>query len=240
MYNIYGCDYMQDIYTYFMLFTIYSILGWIIELVDLSILEKKLIKNRGFFIGPYCPIYGFGALIMTLFLTKYENDPVVLFFMAIIVTSILEYFTSVILEKVFNARWWDYSNMPFNINGRVLLINSLGFGFFGLILIYYFNPFLLNIFSKINYNIFQIISIILFIMFLLDAILSITIMFKIKANTKLFKGDNTYILSSKVKEELKKFGKLKKRLLNAFPHINILDNNPLKKIKIFLEKNFKK
>jgi len=231
---------MQDIYTYFMLFTIYSILGWIIELVDLSILEKKLIKNRGFFIGPYCPIYGFGALIMTLFLTKYENDPVVLFFMAIIVTSILEYFTSVILEKVFNARWWDYSNMPFNINGRVLLINSLGFGFFGLILIYYFNPFLLNIFSKINYNIFQIISIILFIMFLLDAILSITIMFKIKANTKLFKGDNTYILSSKVKEELKKFGKLKKRLLNAFPHINILDNNPLKKIKIFLEKNFKK
>jgi len=223
-----------------MLFTIYSILGWIIELVDLSILEKKLIKNRGFFIGPYCPIYGFGALIMTLFLTKYENDPVVLFFMAIIVTSILEYFTSVILEKVFNARWWDYSNMPFNINGRVLLINSLGFGFFGLILIYYFNPFLLNIFSKINYNIFQIISIILFIMFLLDAILSITIMFKIKANTKLFKGDNTYILSSKVKEELKKFGKLKKRLLNAFPHINILDNNPLKKIKIFLEKNFKK
>lgn len=231
---------MQTIYTYFMLFLLYSILGWIIELVDLSIIERKLIKNRGFLIGPYCPIYGFGALLMTLFLTKYENDPVVLFFMAIIVTSILEYYTSVILEKIFKARWWDYSNMKFNINGRVLLINSLGFGFFGLILIYYFNPFLFSMFNKINPTFFAGISIILFIIFLTDVILSITIMLKIKSNTKLFKGDNTYILSSKVKDELKKFGVLKKRLLNAFPNINILDNNPLKSIKIFLEKNFKK
>lgn len=231
---------MQTIYTYFMLFLLYSILGWIIELVDLSIIERKLIKNRGFLIGPYCPIYGFGALLMTLFLTKYENDPVVLFFMAIIVTSILEYYTSVILEKIFKARWWDYSNMKFNINGRVLLINSLGFGFFGLILIYYFNPFLFSMFNKINSTLFAGISIILFIIFLTDVILSITIMLKIKSNTKLFKGDNTYILSSKVKDELKKFGVLKKRLLNAFPNINILDNNPLKSIKIFLEKNFKK
>lgn len=231
---------MQTIYTYFMLFLLYSILGWIIELVDLSIIERKLIKNRGFLIGPYCPIYGFGALLMTLFLTKYENDPVVLFFMAIIVTSILEYYTSVILEKIFKARWWDYSNMKFNINGRVLLINSLGFGFFGLILIYCFNPFLFSMFNKINPTFFAGISIILFIIFLTDVILSITIMLKIKSNTKLFKGDNTYILSSKVKDELKKFGVLKKRLLNAFPNINILDNNPLKSIKIFLEKNFKK
>lgn len=231
---------MQTIYTYFMLFLLYSILGWIIELVDLSIIERKLIKNRGFLIGPYCPIYGFGALLMTLFLTKYENDPVVLFFMAIIVTSILEYYTSVILEKIFKARWWDYSNMKFNINGRVLLINSLGFGFFGLILIYYFNPFLFSMFNKINPTFFAGISIILFIIFLTDVILSITIMLKIKSNTKLFKGDNTYILSSKVKDELKKFGVLKKRLLNAFPNINILDNNPLKGIKIFLERNFKK
>ncbi len=231
---------MQDIYIYFMLFIIYAIIGWIIELVDLSIIEKRLVKNRGFLIGPYCPIYGFGALIMTLFLTKYENDPMVLFLMAIIVTSILEYFTSVLLEKVFKARWWDYSNMPFNINGRILLINSLGFGFFGLILIYYLNPFFLDLFNKINNNIFEIMTIVIFLIFLTDAILSITIMFKIKANTKLFKGDNTYILSKKVKEELKKFGILKKRLLNAFPHINILDNNPLKMIKTFLEKNFKK
>lgn len=231
---------MQNIYIYFMLFFLYSVLGWLIELVDLSIIERRLIKNRGFFIGPYCPIYGFGALLMTLFLTRYENDPLVLFFMAIVVTSILEYYTSVILEKVFKARWWDYSKMKFNINGRVLLINSLGFGFFGLILIYYFNPFLFNMFDKINPTFFAVISIILFIIFLTDVILSITIMFKIKANTKLFKGDNTYILSSKVKDELKKFGILKKRLLNAFPNINILDNNPLKNIKIFLEKNFKK
>ncbi len=230
----------MNIYFYLMLFFLYSISGWIIELIDLSVIEKRLVKNRGFLIGPYCPIYGFGALLMTLFLTRYSDDLITLFFMAMLLTSALEYFTSILLEKLFKARWWDYSNMGYNINGRVLLINSLGFGFFGLLLIHYINPFLLEQFNKFNMTVFKAITLIFLILFATDAVLSIMIMFKLRSNAKMLKGDSSIFLSKKVKKELSRFGIFKKRIFNAFPNINFSNNKALKNIKIFLDKNFKK
>ena len=100
------------------LFITYSIIGWVIEEIDILILQKKVV-NRGFLIGPYCPIYGFGSLFIILFLNKYLDDPIVLFFMTMISCGILEYLTSFIMEKIFKTRWWDYSDEKFNINGRI-------------------------------------------------------------------------------------------------------------------------
>ena len=102
---------------YFLLFIIYSFMGWLMEIID-NIIVKHKIVNRGFLLGPYCPIYGFGCLSLIFFLSNYKSDPIILFFMAIVICSILEYSTSYIMEKLFKLRWWDYTDKKFNINGR--------------------------------------------------------------------------------------------------------------------------
>ena len=103
---------------YFLLFIIYSFMGWLMEIID-NIIVKHKIVNRGFLLGPYCPIYGFGCLSLIFFLSNYKSDPIILFFMAIVICSILEYSTSYIMEKLFKLRWWYYIDKKFNINGRI-------------------------------------------------------------------------------------------------------------------------
>ncbi len=98
--QIYGID----LKVYFLLFIIYAVIGWCMEVICKLIQYKKFV-DRGFLIGPYCPIYGVGALLITFFLNKYVQDPVVLFVMAVVVCGILEYLTSYFMEKIYHARW---------------------------------------------------------------------------------------------------------------------------------------
>lgn len=95
-------------------FFIYSFLGWICEIIYCSILDKKF-QNRGFLYGPYCPIYGFGAMIILKVLIPFSAHPIFLFVMGMFVCSVLEYVTSYVMEKAFHLRWWDYSKHKFNI-----------------------------------------------------------------------------------------------------------------------------
>lgn len=103
---------------YFMLFLLYSFIGWSIEVIG-QLLEKHRFINRGFLVGPICPIYGWGCIAMILTLTKYKSDFFLLFAMAIVICSILEYFTSYFMEKLFHVRWWDYTRRKYNLNGRI-------------------------------------------------------------------------------------------------------------------------
>ena len=184
--------------------------------------KKRKITARGFLIGPWCPIYGFGALFITLLLKKYYNDPVALFIMSFLMGTILEYVTSYLMEKLFHARWWDYSDHKFQINGRVSLTTSLGFGLLGLILVYIFNPFFLRIIKNIPSIIFTIIMITILIIFLTDVIAS----YKIISNIKITKNTNikdiTEQYNEKVKEILKNKSIFNRRLLNAFPHLKFI------------------
>ena len=120
---------------YFVLFMIYSVAGWCVEEVTCSIIEKKIV-DRGFLIGPLCPIYGFGGTGITIFLTKYINSPIAVFCMGVLLCAVLEYFTSYIMEKIFNARWWDYSNDKLNLNGRICVRTLIPFGVFGMLVLY--------------------------------------------------------------------------------------------------------
>ena len=124
---------------YVLMFFIYSVFGWCLENAD-QFLRKHKVSNRGFLIGTYCPIYGVGALLLHLLLSKYANDPIVLFILSVIVCASLEYLISYIMEVTFNARWWDYSDRRFNLNGRICLETSIPFGIFGTLSIYVFNP----------------------------------------------------------------------------------------------------
>ena len=105
-------------------FIIYSFFGWVLESIFKSIIQMKLV-NSGFLHGPFCPIYGFGAIIMLLFLNSFKNNVFILFIAGFIVLSVWEYIVGVLLEKKFNTKYWDYSENFLNIQGRVFLMNSI-------------------------------------------------------------------------------------------------------------------
>lgn len=122
----------------FLWFVLYSIVGWVYETTLCSV-EQRDFVNRGFLNGPYCPIYGYGALLNILFLAEVRNT-ILLFFAAALLTGILEYLTSWGMEQLFHARWWDYSDKKFNINGRVYLTGAVAFGSFSVILLKVVHP----------------------------------------------------------------------------------------------------
>lgn len=121
------------------LFALYSFIGWVLETVYCSIPAQKFVY-RGFLVGPVCPIYGFGAIAVVLILTPFANHPELVFLFSIILTSLLEYTSSVLLEKLFKKSFWDYSDRKFNVNGRICLMNSSIFGALSLFLIYVLHP----------------------------------------------------------------------------------------------------
>lgn len=162
---------MNMYYIYFLSFVIYSFLGWICETVYCAIIDK-LYVNRGFLKGPFCPIYGVGALIVIQILTPVSDNIILLFLSGMIFTSILEYITGFLLEVVFNLKWWDYSSYRFNIKGRVCLLNSILFGILSVIAVTVINPIIIDLIENIVFNTIRWICNILVIYFLLDTIIT--------------------------------------------------------------------
>ena len=129
-----------DMYHIINWFYIYSFLGWLWESSYVSFKEKKLV-NRGFVTGPVCTIYGFGAVIVYLILKPISGNIILLYLGGVIVPTILEYATAVLMETLFHTSWWDYSKNKYNFQGRICLGASLGWGAFSVILFYVFQPF---------------------------------------------------------------------------------------------------
>lgn len=124
---------------WFLWFVLYGFIGWIYESTLCSVMEKKLV-NRGFLNGPVCPIYGTGAVLVTAVFFGRTENLFILFFGSILLTCGAEYLTSVLLEKLFDARWWDYSSQRFNIAGRVSLLGALAFGSLSVLLVLFLHP----------------------------------------------------------------------------------------------------
>lgn len=194
--------------------------GWCMEVIGKLITLKKFV-NRGFLIGPVCSIYGVGAILITFLLKKYIDDPITLFIMAILLCGILEYLTSYIMEKIFHARWWDYSQRRFNINGRVCLNTIIPFGLLGMFIMYVSNPFFLGILNKLPNSIINGISIILIIIYATDNLVSANIISRLGKTTRAIEKnlDNTEEIANKVKEAIEGKSKLYRRLINAYPTI---------------------
>lgn len=205
-----------NIQMYYLLFMLYSFLGWCMEVICKLVTMKKFI-NRGFLIGPYCPIYGWGAISITILLKRYTSDPIALFVMSIVICSVIEYFTSYFMEKKYNARWWDYSNKKFNINGRICLETMIPFGILGVIIMYFINPAVFSLYEKIPSILLNIISIILLIMFITDNIISSNIVSSVDIISSKLKRDNTEEITEKVKQILRQKSWLHRRLVNAYP-----------------------
>ena len=132
-----------------LLFFIFSGMGWIWEVI-LHIIEDGMIINRGVLAGPWLPIYGAGGILILLLLKKWRRQPFHLFGMIMLLCGTIEYFTSVMLEMLFGVRWWDYSDMLFQLRGRVCLEGLTIFGFGGLFIVYAAAPFLDNRIQKLS------------------------------------------------------------------------------------------
>lgn len=163
-----------------LLFSFYSLIGWILETVFKSIRENKFI-NSGFLSGPFCPIYGFGAMLILLsikildgvFMIKPLPSLFSNFIIAIIITTLLEYYVGVILEKLFKCKWWDYSNEPFNIKGRVCLKYSIFWGMLACIFIVVIHPLYTPIITSVPIVLKAILSAAIIFYFIWDTIKSV-------------------------------------------------------------------
>ncbi len=184
--------------TLILLFFIYSFCGWVMESF-LQFIEKKKFINRGFFIGPYCPIYGCGGILMTIFLRELEHSPFQILLASTLLCTVLEYVTSYLMEKLFKARWWDYSHKLFHLNGRVCLENAIMFGFAGVLLIRYINPLLLDMIYAISGNLRIWLSGLLVGIFLLDNIVSFAIIGSFRRTVTRATEDNTEEITKRVK-----------------------------------------
>lgn len=227
---------------------IYGFLGWCLEVVYATVNTGRFI-NRGFLNGPVCPIYGFGAVIIIICLAPFKNNLFLLFIGSVFITSLLEYITGLILEKVFYNKWWDYSHMPFNIKGYICLKFSLAWGIACIFLVRIVHPVISGIINLIPYILVQICAVIIIILFIIDLIASINTILKL--NTTLQKiqeigikireksdelGEDILEEALEFKKKYENFSKetieLKKRYINlikknrfytrlikAFPHV---------------------
>lgn len=196
------------------MFAFYSFLGWILETVFKSINRKKFV-NSGFLKGPFCPIYGFGAiLIIQSFRLLNSISLSNLFFnlfVAIILTTLLEYYTGLILEELFKCKWWDYSNEFLNIKGRICLKYSIIWGILAYLLIKVIHPFYLTVITKVPLLLKYVFSIFIVLYFILDAMKSIAEIYNLRQ-----------ILFTNYKSPLEQFSNkiMKyKRIYLAFPRL---------------------
>lgn len=223
---------------FFLVFFIYSIIGYLVEVICVSLNQKKIVFSRGYLIGPYLPIFGAGSLIITLFLWKYREDVLALFVMAMVSCCVLEYFTSLILEKIFKLRWWDYSEKKFNLNGRICLETGVLFGIGGIFIIKVTNPLIFMLFECFSKTALIAIAIFSFVVMLADFILSTFTIFKLKIDTsKFINMDATRVVKDEVRKSLRRYRYLYKRFLEAFPALTT--NSNFSKIRAVVSKKIK-
>lgn len=202
---------------YLLLFFSFSFLGWLMEIV-LKFLEFKRFINRGFLIGPYCPIYGFGTVLIVRLLSRYAADPLTLFVMSLAICATLEYITSVLMEKLFHARWWDYSHRHFNLNGRICAGTLIPFGVMGMLLVYIIKPAFFSLFERIPAAWIKAVCIVLGGAMLADTIVSVHVLGRIRRLASSTHADDTETLNRQIRSALSEYGLLLRRTLRAFPY----------------------
>ena len=207
---------MRALAIWFLIFIVYSIVGWLLE-ITVGLLQKHRFVNRGFLIGPICPIYGTGALLITFCLSPLHN-PIVIFIASILICATLEYSTSVIMEKLFHVRWWDYSDRPFNLNGRICLEALIVFGIGGTLVTLIFSPALYHILSSLPDVALYALALIFVVALLADAFLSLYLIKGFRVTVGIAAKDATIEISERVHDLIMTKGKLSRRLLKAFPN----------------------
>lgn len=224
---------MQLFYEFVIMLFLFSILGWVME-VTLKFIQYHRFINRGFLIGPYCPIYGFGVIGVTILvgglLGRAGTYPET-FMAGFVICGFLEYMTSLYMEKMFHARWWDYSNKPMNLHGRIWIGNLILFGLASVIIVKLIDPHYFNFIATIDPLIISVLAWIIIILMVSDYILSHILMNIVKKEIDNSTGDNTEEISRQIHELLRNRSALHRRILQAYPDFKVLPHNFMTKYK---------
>ncbi len=196
---------------YFLWFIAYSFVGWAYESAICSINERTLV-NRGFLNGPLCPVYGFGALASIFILDMRTDNLFILFFAGMLIACTIEYITAVLLERLFNARWWDYSHYLFHIQGRVCLLGAVVFGVLVVLLIKYIHPFVGALIDQLPARWQIVLSVVIFTFLIVD--LYITVRHLLLLNSRLQKMQ--LAINQFLKQYAQQAGVLKESLTSKF------------------------
>lgn len=221
----------EDINKIIIYFVFYSFIGFLLETI-FGLFSKGVIESRkSFLFGPFCAIYGIGAILMILSLNKLKDRPILLFLLGGIIGTIAEYGMSYICEKIFHFIWWDYSGYFLNINGRVCLYFSVMWGALAVILIKYVNPFFNKILERIseakNYKLIKSLFKLLIIFLIFDIIVTIVALrlFYIKIDNNFnVSGVNRY-LANRTSYTIKEENSFEKEMLLIYPNIRVVDYN---------------
>ncbi len=218
---------MQLVYEFIIMLFLFSILGWGME-VTLKFIQYHRFINRGFLIGPYCPIYGFGVVGVTILvgglLGRAGTYPET-FMAGFVICGFLEYMTSLYMEKMFHARWWDYSNKPMNLHGRIWIGNLILFGLASVIIVKLIDPHYFSYIETINPLIISVLAWIIIVLMVSDYTLSHILMNIVKKEIDNSTGDNTEEISRQIHELLRNRNALHRRILQAYPDFKVLPHN---------------
>ena len=158
----------------FLIFILFSFIGWISEVIYVGVTSAHKFVNRGFLHGPLCPVYGFGGVVILMLPPSLYATWIPLFFASMILCTIVEYFVSWLMEKLFHTRWWDYSHYKIQLNGRICLLNSILFGFLGVVVIHFVYPLMTDLLNSLGQTWISISGMIIL------AVLSVDIFFTVR------------------------------------------------------------
>jgi len=204
-----------------LLFFAYALLGWCIE-VTLKYFQFHRFINRGFLTGPWLPIYGSGAVLITLAvdgLAPLESSVGTTFALSFVLCGTVEYMTSFVLEKRYHARWWDYSQKPMNLHGRVWIGNLILFGLGGVLIAKVLNPVFLGVFGMLTLSGREILSAGLGGLFLADCVMSHFVLKLVKTGVESSEADNTEEISREVRLLLHDRSVFHRRFADAYPEV---------------------
>lgn len=152
-----------DVYHLVAAFVTYSILGWVVESIYMSFCNRKL-TNRGFGKGPFCPIYGFGAVFGYLILSPLKGQYVKLYLAGAILATVFEYLVGCSMIRFLGQLWWDYNEKPFNYKGIICLESTIAWGFYAVGIIQFLHAMVYNLIDRVDFGIgVRMIQVILFI-----------------------------------------------------------------------------
>ena len=202
-------------------FFIFGFAGWCMEVI-LKYRQFHRFINRGFLTGPILPIYGFGVVLITVVvgnLASVESGVVMTFAMSMVICGIVEYVTSYVLEKIFHARWWDYSNKPMNLNGRVWIGNLVLFGLAGVAVIHIVNPVLFPALDRIPLHGRTVVALVLLAILGADFVISYFVLKLVKGGIDSSQADNTEEISKEVHQLLTNRSYFYSRFADAYPEV---------------------
>ena len=204
-----------------LLFFSYAFIGWCIE-VTLKYFQFHRFINRGFLTGPWLPIYGSGAVLITIAVkgaAPLESSIGTTFVLSLLLCGLLEYLTSYFLEKRFHARWWDYSQKPMNLHGRVWIGNLILFGLGGVLIVNLINPLLERISRHLSLPAQEVLALSLSAIFIADYVMSHFVLKLVKTGVEGSKADNTEEISKEVKLLLRDRSVFYRRFAEAYPEV---------------------